>query len=71
MSSWDPSGQRLAFDRYRGDHYEWANSILEINADGSCETEVLAKKRTIFYGAAWQPGPGREAGRIGCQAGGR
>ena len=65
--SWDPSGQRLAFDRYRGDHYEWANSIVEINADGSCETEVLAKKRTIFYGAAWQPGPGRGAGRIDCQ----
>ena len=64
--SWDPSGQRLAFDRYRGDHYEWANSIIEINADGSCETEVLAKRRTVYYGASWQPGPGRGAGRIDC-----
>jgi Tol biopolymer transport system component len=64
--SWDPSGERIAFTRFRGSHYEWANSIVQINADGSCETEVLARKRTVFYGAAWQPGPGREAGRIDC-----
>lgn len=64
--SWDPSGERIAFTRYRGSHYEWADSIVQINADGSCETEVLAKRRTVFYGAAWQPGPGREAGRIDC-----
>lgn len=66
FASWDPSGERIAFTRFRGSHYEWANSIVQINADGSCETELLARKRTIFYGAAWQPGPGREAGRIDC-----
>lgn len=64
--SWDPSGERIVFTRFRGSHYEWANSIVQINADGTCETEVLARKRTVFYGAAWQPGPGREAGRIDC-----
>jgi len=66
FASWDPSGERLAFARFRGRHYEWANSILQINADGSCETEILASRRTIFYAPAWQPGPGREAGRIDC-----
>ncbi|MDQ2631137.1 MAG: hypothetical protein M3Y75_09235 [Actinomycetota bacterium] len=64
--SWDPSGERIAFTRFRGSRYEWANSIVQINADGSCEDEILARKRTVFYGAAWQPGPGREAGRIKC-----
>ncbi|HEV2727391.1 MAG TPA: hypothetical protein VGV34_03800, partial [Solirubrobacterales bacterium] len=64
--SWDPSGERIAFTRFRGSRYDWANSIVQINADGSCETEVLAQRRTVFYGAAWQPGPGREAGRIKC-----
>ena len=66
FASWDPSGERIAFARFRGRHYEWANSIVQINADGSCETEVLAQKRTVFYAPAWQPGPGREAGRIDC-----
>jgi Tol biopolymer transport system component len=64
--SWDPSGQRIAFTRFRGSRYDWANSIVQINADGSCETELLSRKRTVFYGAAWQPGPGREAGPIDC-----
>jgi dipeptidyl aminopeptidase/acylaminoacyl peptidase len=67
FASWDPSGERIAFARFPRRHYEWADSILEVNPDGSCETEILAqKKRTVFYGPAWQPGPGREAGRIAC-----
>jgi dipeptidyl aminopeptidase/acylaminoacyl peptidase len=66
FASWDPSGERIAFSRFRGQHYEWANAIVQINADGSCEREVLAKKRTVFWGAAWQPGPGRGAGSIDC-----
>jgi dipeptidyl aminopeptidase/acylaminoacyl peptidase len=66
FASWDPSGERIAFARYRGRHFEWANSIFQINADGTCETEILSKRRTLFYGPAWQPGPGREAGRIRC-----
>ncbi|HEX5762506.1 MAG TPA: hypothetical protein VFY04_05230 [Solirubrobacterales bacterium] len=65
-ASWDPSGKRIAFSRFRGRHFEWANSIFQINADGTCETEILSRRRTLFYGPAWQPGPGREAGRITC-----
>jgi hypothetical protein len=66
FASWDPSGERIAFARFRGRHFEWADSIVQINADGTCETEILSQKRTIFYGPAWQPGAGREAGRIEC-----
>lgn len=66
FASWDPSGERIAFARFRRRRFEWANSIVQINADGTCETEILSRKRTVFYAPAWQPGPGREAGRIDC-----
>jgi Tol biopolymer transport system component len=66
FASWDPSGERIAFARFPGRHLEWANSIVQINADGSCETEILSRRRTVFFGPAWQPGPGREAGPISC-----
>jgi hypothetical protein len=67
FASWDPSGERIAFVRFRGRHFEWADSVVQINADGSCEKEIFARKRrTIYYGPAWQPGPSREAGRIRC-----
>jgi hypothetical protein len=67
FASWDPSGERIAFIRYRGRHFEWANSVVQINADGTCETEIFPRKpRTIYGGTAWQPGAGREAGRIRC-----
>lgn len=65
--SWDPSGERIAFARFRGRHFEWANSIVQVNANGSCETEILpTKRRVTYYGLAWQPGPGRGAGPIDC-----
>jgi len=66
FASWDPSGERIAFARFRPRHFESANSIVQINADGTCETETLARDRTVFYAPAWQPGLGREAGRIDC-----
>jgi Tol biopolymer transport system component len=66
FASWDPSGERLAFARFRGFHFEWANSVVQINADGSCEETILSRPRTVYYGPAWQPGPGREAGPIRC-----
>ena len=65
-ASWDPSGERIAFVRFRYANFEWANSIAQINADGTCDTEVISHKRTWFYGPAWQPGPGRAAGPIDC-----
>jgi Tol biopolymer transport system component len=76
--SWDPSGQRLAFSRgsssgLLGQNLGASPRILEINADGSCETLLFRKavKDHSFFGKdfafpAWQPGPGREAGRIAC-----
>jgi Tol biopolymer transport system component len=70
--SWDPSGQRLSFTRLGGgsfggtSHPHEGNSVMQVNADGSCLTTLLSIARGSFYGSAWQPGPGREAGRIGC-----
>lgn len=39
---------------------------MQINADGTCEAEILSAPHIAFYGPTWQPGPGREAGRIEC-----
>lgn len=73
--SWDPSGDRLAFVRYPPvidrvtelDEIGVGGQLVEMNSDGSCSRTVLDRQRsTALYGAAWQPGPGREAGRITC-----
>ncbi len=70
--SWDPSGERLAFIHYPPERYDpeglgYGSSVLQVNADGSCLSPVLAPSPdTAFFGVAWQPGPGREAGRIPC-----
>ena len=69
--SWDPSGERIAYglspragpgaqDGGPG------NEIMQINADGTCQTKLLSSPRTDSFAPAWQPGPGREAGRIAC-----
>jgi Tol biopolymer transport system component len=68
--SWDPSGERIAYaqfrpesaveDRGRGD------AVMQVNADGSCRRKLLSVPGASFYAPAWQPGPGREAGRIVC-----
>lgn len=70
--SWDPSGERLAYTQFLGDGSEAAflgfgGAIMQINADGTCRTNVLNGSRAaVLFGATWQPGPGREAGRIEC-----
>lgn len=76
--SWDPSGRRIA---YVQETAHWAvgltGVVMEVNADGSCQTMVLGTPREEgkygpplggpgFYSPAWQPGPGREAGPIEC-----
>jgi Tol biopolymer transport system component len=66
FASWDPSGERIAFARFRRRRYESPSSVVQINADGTCEDEILSRAKTVFYAPAWQPGPGREAGRIDC-----
>jgi Tol biopolymer transport system component len=69
--SWDPSGQRIAYtlltpalgeDSFLGA----GDSIMEINANGSCRTKILSVPKVTLFGATWQPGPGREAGPISC-----
>ncbi len=70
--SWDPSGQRLAFTRLGGgtfglgSHPHEDNSVMQINADGSCLTTLLDAARGTLFGSAWRPGAGRGAGRIAC-----
>lgn len=69
--SWDPSGERLAYTQFQAgadeaDFLGIGDSIMEINANGTCRTKVLSVPSAILYGATWQPGPGREAGPIAC-----
>jgi TolB protein len=72
FQSWDPSGERIAFVRYRPEATELdelgvRSAVMEVNADGSCLHALLKPSRgTALHGIAWQPGPGREAGRIRC-----
>jgi len=67
--SWDPSGERIAFSSYRPGHFGLRadTSVMQVNADGTCLTKVLASRHQSLKGAAWQPGPGRGAGPIGCR----
>ena len=69
--SWDPSGRRLVVTRVNGKTeggvlFGLGNAVVEMNADGSCPTTILRDGDIGFYGATWQPGPGREAGPIAC-----
>lgn len=70
--SWDPSGERLAFIQRPAkpnpvaQRRETGSSIVEMNADGSCRHRLLFTRGFAYREVAWQPGPGREAGRIAC-----
>lgn len=69
--SWDPSGERLAFTQRPAREGNLLNqgvgsSIAEINADGTCRRKVAFTLGLSFHDPVWQPGPGREAGRIEC-----
>jgi Tol biopolymer transport system component len=68
---WDPSGSRLAYAELKPFKasegiFGFGDAIKEINADGTCPTKILSQRRSVYYEAAWQPGPGREAGPIAC-----
>jgi Tol biopolymer transport system component len=68
---WDPSSQRLAYTELNPLGSDEAflgfdDSLMEINADGTCRIEVLSFRRAVLFGASWQPGPGRGAGPISC-----
>lgn len=70
--SWDPSGQRLAFVRFLPEWAEpeelgYGSAVMQVNADGSCLGFILRPSLDVaLFGVAWQPGTGREAGRIEC-----
>lgn len=73
--SWDQSGSRIAYVSARADTSFLAplgnllpagNSVMQMNADGSCPQRIASHRGIAFYGAAWQSGPGREAGPISC-----
>jgi len=69
--AWDPSGQRLAYVEFRNRPSEargigFGGRLVEINADGSCRTEIPSVGGDLLTGAVWQPGIGREAGPIVC-----
>ncbi len=66
FASWDPSGERIAYSQFREFEPGEAAAIVEINADGTCPTRVLSRSGVAFIGPAWEPGSGREAGRISC-----
>lgn len=68
---WDPAGGRISFmhspvDEVGDRSAQYGNRLMAINADGTCLTRVFRDPDLIVYGATWQPGPGREAGRIAC-----
>lgn len=69
--SWDQSGSRLAFiynpPGVTGNlEPEPDNKVMAINSDGTCPMTVFSNPDLTVYGAAWQPGVGREAGPISC-----
>ena len=73
--SWDPSGQRIAYVQVKADTsflpglallFPTGNALMQVNADGTCRKKIASDPKVAFYGIAWQPGPGREAGRIDC-----
>jgi Tol biopolymer transport system component len=68
--NWDPSGSRIAYTemnmRPAAGIFGFGDAIVQINADGSCRSEILSSPRLAYFGPAWRPGPGREAGPIAC-----
>jgi Tol biopolymer transport system component len=73
--SWDPSGERLAY-MTTGSPAEalgsYVDSLMQVNADGTCPSRISAPVlrpggHSVAFGfPVWQPGLGREAGRIEC-----
>lgn len=69
--SWDPSGQRIVFQRRPNLESELAemdfgNSVLQVNADGTCLSKIFSSPGAAYVHPMWRPGPGREAGPIAC-----
>lgn len=68
---WDPSGERLAYVRFSNNGSDASalgvgDALMQVNADGTCATKLFSSPKAAIYTPAWQPGAGREAGRIAC-----
>lgn len=67
---WDPSGERLAYIQTDLSGTQVTSgvgdTVMEINQDGTCPTTILSDPNISYSGTTWQPGPGRQAGRIAC-----
>lgn len=69
LGGWAPSGERIVYTRFQGSPFQRGSTgaVMEMNADGTCSREILAKPGVTYFNPVWQPGPGREAaGRIRC-----
>jgi Tol biopolymer transport system component len=67
--SWLGDGSRIAYQRGRVFGNAEVPSLLEVNSDGSCRTQILAGSgRGAWYGSpAWRPTrSGHNAGRLRC-----
>ena len=75
-ASWDPSGERFAYTTKRAPTENTSGdleaSVMQINADGTCLSRLSVPVPRVrgyhvsFRFPTWQPGLGREAGRIDC-----
>lgn len=75
-ASWDPSGERLAYTTKGSpsetDSGDLEAAVMQINADGTCPSRISVPVLRVrgyhvsFHYPTWEPGPGREAGRISC-----
>lgn len=68
LGDWDPSGERIVYTQFRGAPFQRGSTgtVMEMNADGTCARPILSKPGVTYFSPVWQPGPGRDAGRIRC-----
>jgi Tol biopolymer transport system component len=68
LGGWDPSSERIVYTQFQGSPFQRGSTgaVMEMNADGTCPREILAKPGVILFSPVWQPGPSRGAGRIHC-----
>ncbi len=67
--SWLPGGARIAFQRGVAFDNAQATGVYQVNADGTCELEILSglRRQRWYASPAWRPGVSRRGeGRLRC-----